>query len=65
MSKARDFADIAGAVSGGKIASTDVNVSFENINDTGTEGTKVAVGTTGQRGSTQGQIRFNSTTGLA
>ena len=41
MSKARDFADIAGAVSGGKIASTDVNVSFENINDTGTEGTKV------------------------
>ena len=65
MSKARDFADIAGAVSGGKIASTDVNVSFENINDTGTEGTKVAVGTTGQRGSTQGQFRFNSTTGLA
>jgi len=65
MTKARDFADIAGAVSGGKIASSDVNVSFENIADTGTEGTKVALGTTAQRGSTQGQLRFNSTTGLA
>ena len=63
MSKARDFADIAGAVSNGKIASTDVNVSFENINDTGTEGTKVATGTTGQRGSTTGQWRYNTTTG--
>ena len=41
------------------------SVSFENINDTGTEGTKVASGTTAQRGSTQGQIRFNTTTGLA
>ena len=63
MSKARDFADIAGAVSNGKIASTDVNVSFENIVDTGTEGTKVAAGTTGQRGSTAGQWRYNSTIG--
>ena len=63
MTKARDFADIAGAVSGGKIASSDVNVSFENISDTGTTGTKVAVGTTAQRGSTQGQFRYNSTTG--
>ena len=62
MSKARDFADIAGAVSGGKIASTDVNVSFENINDTGTQGTKVATGTTGQRGATTGQWRDNTTT---
>jgi len=42
MTKARDLADIAGAVSNGKIASDDVNVSFENISDTGTEGTKVA-----------------------
>lgn len=65
MTKARVFADIAGAVSNGKIASDDVNVSFENISDTGTEGTKVATGTTAQRGSTTGQIRFNSTTGLA
>lgn len=65
MTKARDFADIAGAVSGGKIASSDVNVSFENISDTGNTGTKVAVGTTGQRGSTAGQIRFNSTLGIA
>ena len=63
MTKARDFADIAGAVSGGKIASDDVNVSFENITDTGTEGTKVASGTTAQRGSTTGQWRFNTTTG--
>ena len=36
-----------------------------NIVDEGTEGTRVATGTTAQRGSTQGQIRFNSTTGLA
>ena len=34
-----------------------------NLNDTGTEGSKVAVGTTAQRGSTTGQFRFNSTTG--
>ena len=63
MTKARDFADIAGAVSGGKIASADVNVSFENISDTGTTGTKVATGTTAQRGSTAGQFRLNTTTG--
>ncbi len=49
MTKARDIADF----------------KFENIVDTGTEGTKVATGTTAQRGSTTGQIRFNSTTGLA
>ena len=36
-----------------------------NIVDSGTEGTRVATGTTAQRGSTTGQIRFNSTTGLA
>ena len=63
MTKARDFADIAGAVSGGKIASDDVNVSFENITDTGSTGTKVASGTTAQRGSTAGQFRLNTTTG--
>ena len=34
-----------------------------NIVDAGTEGTKVASGTTAQRGSTTGQWRFNSTTG--
>ena len=33
-----------------------------NIVDNGTEGTKVAVGTTAQRGSTTGQWRYNSTT---
>jgi len=40
-------------------------VNFNDIVDTGTEGTKIALGTTAQRGSTAGQIRFNSTTGLA
>lgn len=49
MTKARDIADF----------------KFENITDTGTEGTRIALGTTAQRGSTQGQIRFNSTTNLA
>jgi len=39
-------------------------VSFENISDTGTEGTKVASGTTAQRGSTTGQWRYNTTTGF-
>ena len=48
MTKARDIADF----------------KFENITDTGTEGTKVASGTTAQRGSTAGQWRFNSATGL-
>ena len=49
MTKARDLA----------------NFNPTNITDTGTEGTKVASGTTAQRGSTTGQFRFNSTTGLA
>ena len=34
-----------------------------NIVDAGTEGTRVATGTTAQRGSTTGQWRFNTTTG--
>ena len=44
----------------GKIAGENLDVSFENISDTGTEGTKVASGTTAQRGSTTGQIRYNT-----
>jgi len=36
----------------------------KNLVDSGTEGTKVASGTTGQRGSTAGQWRFNTTTGV-
>ena len=36
-----------------------------NIVDTGTEGTKIASGTNAQRGTTQGQLRFNTDTGLA
>ena len=64
MTKARDLADIAGAIANDKIPSSKLDVSFENISDTGTEGTKVASGTTAQRGSTTGQWRYNSTTGL-
>ena len=48
MTKARDIADF----------------KFENITDTGTEGTKVASGTNAQRGSTTGQWRFNTETGF-
>ena len=40
------------------------NDVLENMNDTGTEGTKVASGTTGERGSTEGQWRYNSATGF-
>ena len=47
MTKARDIADF----------------KFENITDTGTEGTKIASGTTAQRGITAGQLRFNTTSG--
>lgn len=49
MTKARDIADF----------------KFENIVDTGNEGTKIASGTNAQRGSTTGQIRFNTDTNLA
>jgi hypothetical protein len=34
----------------------------DNISDGGTAGTKVSVGSTGQRGSTVGQVRYNSDT---
>jgi len=44
-----------------KIPGKGTNNLFNNISDAGTEGTKVAAGTTAQRGSTTGQIRFNST----
>ena len=64
MTKARDLSKLLSTATG-KIAGANLDVSFENISDTGTAGTKVASGTTGQRGSTAGQIRFNTTTGLA
>jgi hypothetical protein len=64
MTKARDISKLL-STANGKIAGANLDVSFENISDTGTQGTKVASGTTGQRGSTAGQIRFNTTTGLA
>ena len=40
------------------------SVTFENITDTGTEGTKVATGTQAQRGGTTGQWRYNTDTGF-
>jgi hypothetical protein len=40
-----------------------LGTGFVNITDTGTEGTKVASGTSAQRGSTAGQFRYNTTTG--
>jgi hypothetical protein len=43
----------------------DLGTGFVNISDTGTEGTKVASGTTAQRGSTTGQLRFNTETNVA
>ena len=64
MTKARDLSKLL-STANGKIAGANLDVSFENISDTGTAGTKVASGTTLQRGSTAGQIRFNSDTGLA
>ena len=42
----------------------DLGTGFVNISDSGTEGTKVASGTSAQRGSTTGQWRYNSTTGF-
>jgi len=65
--RTRKIAQILGGVntSTTKLSSSNLDVSFENISDTGTAGTKVATGTTAQRGSTTGQIRFNTSTGLA
>ena len=64
MTKARDLSKLL-STSNGKIAGENLDVSFENITDTGTEGTKVASGNNAQRGSTQGQLRFNTDIGLA
>ena len=64
MTKARDLSKLL-STANGKIAGANLDVSFENITDTGTEGTRVATGTSGQRGSTAGQLRFNSDIGLA
>ena len=65
MTRARDLSKLLGTANNGVIPNSNLGVSFENISDTGTQGTKVASGTTNQRGSTAGQIRFNTTTGLA
>ena len=63
MARNRDISKLL-STSTGKIAGANLDVSFENISDTGTEGTKVATGTTAQRGSTTGQWRYNTTTGF-
>ncbi len=41
------------------------DLKHKNLVDAGTAGTRVATGTTAQRAATTGQIRFNSTLGLA
>jgi len=64
MTKARDLSKLL-STANGKIAGANLDVSFENITDTGTEGTRVATGTSAERGSTTGQLRFNTDTGLA
>ena len=64
MTKARNIADLL-STANGKIAGSNLDVSFENITDIGDEGTRVAVGNTSQRGTTAGQFRFNTTTNLA
>ena len=45
------------------LVKSSTTTTIENLNDTGTEGSKVATGTTAQRGSTTGQFRYNSTIG--
>lgn len=62
--RTRKVAEILGRANHatGKIASSNVDVSLTNISDTGTEGTKIATGTSAQRGSTTGQVRYNTTT---
>ena len=48
MTKARDISKLL-STANGKIAGENLDVSFENITDTGTEGTRVATGTSAQR----------------
>jgi hypothetical protein len=59
MTKARDISKLL-STANGKIAGANLDVSFENISDSGTAGTKIASGTTNQRGSTAGQLRYNT-----
>jgi hypothetical protein len=42
MTKARNIASLL-STANGRIAGANLDVSFENITDTGTEGTKVAI----------------------
>lgn len=64
MGRARNIANLL-STGNGRISGSNLDVSFENITDTGTEGTRIASGTSSQRGSTAGQMRFNSETGGA
>ena len=63
--RTRKIAEILGSAnhSTGKLDSANLDVNFENTTFTGTEGIKIPVGTTAQRGSTTGQWRYNSDTG--
>ena len=60
MTRARDLSKLLGTANNGVIPNSNLGVSFENISDSGTAGTKVASGTTNQRGSTAGQITYNT-----
>jgi hypothetical protein len=65
MTKARDLSKLL-STANGKIEAGNVDippVSFENVVDTGTAGTKLASGTTQQRSSTTGIFRYNTTLG--
>ena len=63
--RTRKIAEILGNANHttGKLDSANLDVNFENTTFTGTEGIKIPVGTTAQRGTTTGQWRYNSDTG--
>ena len=63
--RTRRIAEILGRAnhSTGKLSSGNLDVNFENTTFTGTEGIKIPVGTTAQRGGTTGQWRYNSDSG--
>lgn len=60
MTKARDLSKLFGTNTNGVIPNANLDVSFEDIVDTGTEGLTLPKGTTAERGSTEGQIRYNT-----
>jgi hypothetical protein len=65
MTKARDISKLL-STANGKIAGENLDVSFENITDTGTDWYSSCYRyNSTARFSTAGQLRFNTTTGLA